>query len=541
MSYTTIPFLIFLAVTAVVYFLFPVKKYRYLILLAASYFFYLWASFRCGLFILFTTATVYLAALWIEKIRLTGREVAAEKKKDWNREEKRQYKEKNLRKRKRILILVLVLNFGILAFLKYFNFLAGSLNGLLCSMGLGREIPSLRLFLPLGISFYTFQATGYLIDVYREKIRPEKNAARFALFVSFFPQIIQGPIGFYDELANQLYEPHSFSFERMKYGIELMMWGYFKKMVIADRAVALIPAVTESYRDYNGTVLFLTVLVYALQLYADFSGGIDISRGFAEILGIRMAENFRRPYFAISINDYWRRWHITLGAWMKTYIFYSVATSGRFLKWGKALRQKYGANAAGAHIAKVFPSCVASVITFLVVGIWHGANWKYVAFGLWNGGVIMISILLQPLYAVALNKLKIRTESFGWRIFQIWRTFLIVLIGYVFDIASGFRSAMQMMAGMVTDFTLNGKEIFRQITSCGLDLADYAVIVFGAFLILTVSIIQERNPDKTIREMLSQGHHRLEWLLVLFGMIGIAVFGIYGPGCTAAEFVYMQF
>ena len=181
-----------------------------------------------------------------------------------------------------------------------------------------------------------------------------------------------------------------------------MLWGYLKKMVIADRAVSLINTVTADYRQYNGTVILITVLVYALQLYADFSGGIDISRGFAEILGIQMAENFKRPYFAVNINDYWRRWHITLGAWMKNYVFYSLAMSKRFLKMGKDLKKKYGANPVGAHVAKVLPTGIASFITFLLVGIWHGANMKYVAFGIWNGGVIMVSILLQPLFDKAI-------------------------------------------------------------------------------------------------------------------------------------------
>ena len=252
--------------------------------------------------------------------------------------------------------------------LKYFNLFAGGMNRFLGKAGMTGSVPILHLVLPLGISFYTFQSAGYLIDVYREKTEPERNPAKYALFVSFFPQIIQGPISFYDQLAHQLYADRKFSYRNLKHGALLMLWGYLKKMVIADRAVSLIQMVAPDYTQYNGTVIFITVLVYALQLYADFSGGIDISRGFAEILGIEMAENFRRPYFAVSINDYWRRWHITLGAWMKSYVFYSLAMSKRFFKMGKNLKQKSDkrSNSCRQYFCNMSSDCMITVFLFQV-------------------------------------------------------------------------------------------------------------------------------------------------------------------------------
>lgn len=521
--------------------MFPVKKYQWTVLLAASYVFYLWASWRYVIFILITTYTVYFAALAMYRNIKEAKETVAQHKEEWDKEQKKQYKEGMKKKRKRLLILVLVLNLGILVFLKYFNLFAGGLNTLLGFTGIETSVPILKLFLPLGISFYTFQSTGYLIDVYREKIEPEINPAKYALFVSFFPQIIQGPISFYDQLAHQLYAEHSFSYKNLKYGAFLMLWGYLKKMVIADRAVSLINTVTADYRQYSGTVILITVLVYALQLYADFSGGIDISRGFAEILGIQMAENFRRPYFAVNINDYWRRWHITLGAWMKNYVFYSLAMSKRFLKMGKDLKQKYGANPVDAHVAKVLPTGIASFITFLLVGIWHGANMKYVAFGIWNGGVIMVSILLQPLFDKAVMKLKIQTKSLWWKAFQMLRTFVIVLIGYMFDIGVNFTSAMHMLGRCVTDFSLNKCKVMEQITSCGLTLEDYKLLLIMTVLIFIVSLIQERHPDTTMRALLEQKHPKMQWVVLFAGLAMIAIFGMYGPGVSASDFVYMQF
>lgn len=541
MGYTTITFMIFMLLVTAAYYMFPAKKYQWTVLLVASYIFYLWASWKYAVFLLFTTFTVYFAALIMYKNSKTAKETIVLHSGEWDREQKKQYKEEMKRKRRKVLIMVLVLNFGILIFLKYFNLFAGGMNSFLEKSGMTGPIPILHLALPLGISFYTFQSIGYLIDVYREKFEPERNPAKYALFVSFFPQIIQGPISFYDQLAHQLYAERNFSYKNLKHGTLLMLWGYFKKMVIADRAVSLIQMVAPDYAQYNGTVIFITVLVYALQLYADFSGGIDISRGFAEILGIEMAENFCRPYFAVSINDYWRRWHITLGAWMKNYVFYSLAMSKRFFKMGKNLKQKYGDHAIGAHIAKVLPAGIASFITFLLVGIWHGANMKYVAFGVWNGSVILLSVLMQPLFNKAIAGLHIQTQKKSWHIFQILRTFLIVLVGYMFDIGNNFSAAIDMLGRCVMDFSFDITQIIEQITSCGMTLYDYMLLIFMTVLIFYVSLIQERHSDTTIRKLLEEKYPKFQWIVLFAGLLSIAIFGMYGPGCSAAEFVYMQF
>ena len=288
-----------------VYFLFPVKKYKWTVLLAASVFFYAVAGYKFAFFILFTSLCTYLVALWIERVAQKSKLLLKEKKKDWDREQKKNYKNKIKIQKRLIMTLALVVNFGILAFLKYYNFFAGSLNSILGSFGIGFSAPTLSLFLPLGISFYTFQSMGYIVDVYREKTAAQKNPFKLLLFVSFFPQIIQGPISIYDQLANQLFEPHEFNFTRMKHGMELIVWGFFKKLVIADRAYILISAVENDYSKFGGTTLTFTILLYAIQLYADFSGGIDISRGVAQIFGIDMIDNFKRPYFSKSINEYW--------------------------------------------------------------------------------------------------------------------------------------------------------------------------------------------------------------------------------------------
>ncbi len=541
MTYTSLNFIFFVLATALVYFVLPFKKYRWTVLLAASIFFYCTWSYQLGAFMLFTTLSTYLIALWLNRVSVKSKAVLKEHKSEWSRDDKKKYKNKTKVRMRLVMTLALLLNFGILAFLKYYNFFAGSLNDILGAFSLDFSAPSLKLILPLGISFYTFQSMGYIVDVYREKTAPQKNPLKLLLFVSFFPQIIQGPISIYDQLAVQLFEGHDFDFTRFKHGCELIMWGFFKKLVIADRAVIAITAVTADYNKFGGTTLTFTVLLYALQLYADFSGGIDISRGVAQIFGVDMIDNFKRPYFSRSINEYWRRWHISLGAWLKNYLFYPVAMSNAFITASKKMKgTRFGKTAAGAHISKVLPTSVASLIVFLVVGIWHGASWKYVAFGAWNGMIIMVSILLEPLFISAKDKLHIKDTNIPFMLFQMFRTFLIVLVGYVFDVAPSFSQAMRTFWLFFTN--QNFKLGYSQISDLGLGKKDYLVVLIGGLIIFIASIIQERAKNgMDIRHMLDLKPFILRFALLFVALISIVVFGIYGSGYSAADFVYAQF
>ena len=500
MTYTSINFIFFVLVTALLYFALPLKKHKWVVLLAASIFFYLVAGYKYAMFILFTALSTYLIGLWIDKISKNSKAILKKNKAEWSREDKKKYKNKVKVQKRLVMSLALVLNFGILAFLKYFNFFSGSLNDILGSFGIDFSAPTLSLFLPLGISFYTFQSMGYIVDVYREKTPAQRNPLKFLLFVSFFPQIVQ----------------------------------------IADRAVIAITAVQGNYDAYGGSTLLFTVLLYSVQLYADFSGGIDISRGVAQIFGIDMIDNFKRPYFSKSINEYWRRWHISLGAWLKNYLFYPLAMSNLFITASKKMKgTRFGKTAAGAHISKVLPTSIASLIVFLVVGIWHGADWKYVGFGLWNGLIIMISILLQPVFDATLKKLHINPKAIWWGVFQMLRTFVIVLVGYVFDIAPGFDQAMRTFWLILTN--QNAAAAKLQIGTLGLGKKDFIVIVIGIIVIFTASVIQERHPQTTIREMLDKKSFALRFILIFLGIMSVIVFGIYGSGYNPADFVYMQF
>ena len=546
MALTSLPFAAFVLITGIIYFALPKKQYQWVVLLIASSFFYVYNSFQYTAFILVTIITIYLAANKMAVISAETKTEVKAHKAEWSREQKKAFKEASQKKKRSILAGTLILNFGILFLLKYFNFLSGSISAILG--GSPDNAPHIHLLLPLGISFYTFIATGYLIDVYRETVEPEKNIFRFALFVSFFPQIIQGPISQFNKLQDQLISPHRLEWINFKQGIINIFWGLFKKLVIADCAWRGIKMYYENggingtpdFEGYGGTMVLFISLLYALQLYADFSGGIDISRGICRILGIELEVNFRQPYFSKSISEYWRRWHITLGAWMKNYVFYPIALSDLSKRISTSIaRSSFGQTAAGKHVSKVFTTAMASFIVFLCIGIWHGANSKYIGFGVWNGFIIMLSAMLGPVYARSRDALHIDQDAAWWKLFQMFRTFIIVLVGYVFDIADNFTNAIQMMKLMITD---QNKGIFiRQLHTLGLHKTDYAIIMLASMILLYVSIRLEKTHLDTPGELLEKRSGLIQWLALLALIMMVLVLGSYGPAYDPAEFVYMQF
>ena len=522
----------FTALCVALYYVIP-KKYRWIVLLCASTGFYAIVCLKYISFIIITVLSTFFGGLALEKYIKTSTQYIKSQKGIWSKEEKDKFKAKAARNKKLICAAVLLFNFGILAFLKYYGMFAQTAN--LALQYLGWEMPKLGLILPLGISFYTFQSMGYIIDIYRKKYAAERNIAKFALFVSFYPQIVQGPISMYSNLAPQLYGGNRFNFDNIKQGMLMIAWGFFKKLIIADRLVIAISTVTADYTKYNGSAILLAALIYAVQLYADFSGGIDISRGVAQLFGINLAENFKRPYFSRSISEYWRRWHITLGAWLREYLFYPIAMSKAFQKFGKSVKKRFG-----MQMGKVLPVGVASLITFVTIGVWHGAAWKYVAFGLWNGIIIMISTLLEPQFKTVKQKLHIKDSNILFIAFQMVRTFIIVLVGYYFDIAEGATAAVHMMYWSVAGF--DASKLFSEgmLKTLHLTLSDVIVAAVALLIVLIVSIVQERSKEP-LRQKICKHNFVLQTAAFAFLVFATLIFGVYGPGTNPADFVYMQF
>lgn len=532
MTLTSESFFIFVFALLVLYYLFPIK-HRWTVLLLGSFAFYAIVCLKYMPFILLTILTTYGGAVWLERYGARRKEILKAHKEDWSKDTRKGYKAQTASRKRWILLAVLLLNFGILAVLKYYNWVFGALGDLIHV-----DFPMVSLLLPLGISFYTFQSMGYLLDVYWEKTAAEKNLARFALFVSFFPQIIQGPIAIYDDLAGQLYEGHKLKYENIKYGFQLALWGLFLKMVLADRAVVALNTLLEQKYELQPFWSIFAIVLYAFQLYADFSGGINISRGVAQMFGITMAENFRRPFFSKSVSEFWRRWHMSLGHWLRTYLFYPLAVSRPFLRLGKWF-SKHFPGPVGTHLSRVFPGCVATFITFFVVGIWHGASWKYAGFGIWNGLVIFIAMLTEPLCKSALEKLQVRSTTFSYRLFQILRTFALNLVGFAFDIGSGFKDTLWMLKRCLLD-PLPPVKFKDTLLSLGLTQADWNILFLGYGLLFAVSLYQERS-GHSLRDTLDKQSIWFQWLATLGAIVAVFLFGMFGPGIAAGEFVYMQF
>ncbi len=529
MSFTSVTFLIFILVTVILYYIIP-KKFQWVLLLVASYVFYMSAGVKLLVFLLSTTLTTYLAGI------LMGRQdkLCRAQIDEMDGNNRKWVIEKNRVKKKGIVTATILFNFAILFFLKYYNFTIDGVNYVLSLFSDKFTFGKISLLLPLGISFYMFQSIGYVIDVYRGKYEPDKNFFKFSLFVSFFPQIIEGPISRYDELAHQLYEGHKLNFDNLKYGLQLLMWGYFKKLVIADRAVLVVNYVFNNYSTLDGAMIVAGVMFYCIQLYCDFSGGIDITRGIAKIFGIELVENFKRPYYAISLSDFWRRWHITLGTWMRDYLFYPLSLSKAFGKLGKFSRKNIGGT-----LGKILPTSIASFIVFFTIGVWHGGSSKYLFFGLWNGVIIMLSILLQPFYKKLADILHINLESTVWYIFRIVRTTLVVFIGRYFTRAISLTVAFKMLGTTFYNFKLNSLFNFENWTSLGLGTYDY-IVVFASFLVVLIfGAIEESGID--IRKSLEKKNAFIQFASILICMVVLIVFGIYRGDTISSDFIYKQF
>lgn len=519
MSFTSAPFLGFVAVSLAAYYLLP-GRVQWLALLAASYVFYLRGSGRAVVWLVGVTALTYAAALALGALNNRRRRLPEEGKKAALARIKGQ---------KRLVVLVEVLCcFGLLYLMKYWNFTAELLTPLM-----GEGLPRWDFLVPMGLSYFIFQAVGYVIDVYRDKHAPERNPLKLALFTSFFPQMVQGPIGRYSDLAPQLTIPRRCSPERLRDGIQLAMWGYLKKMVVADRAAVVVDAVFADSAAYGGAVTAAAVFFYCIQLYCDFSGGIDITRGVACMFGVDMAENFRRPLFATSLTDYWRRWHITLGAWMRDYLFYPLSLSKPFGRLGKWSRKHIGGTAG-----KILPTSLATFIVYFVIGIWHGANFRYIAFGLWNGVLITASLLLAERFRRMKQAVGIPEDSRLWHWVQVARTALLVFIGRYITRAPRLLTAAAMLYTTVAHPRLH--ELWDgTFASLGLMGTDLVVCLLGMAGILAVEWYQEKGGH--VRAALAQRGPLVQWVAMLVPLTILLLFGIMREGYISSEFIYTQF
>jgi alginate O-acetyltransferase complex protein AlgI len=469
MLFNSLEFLLFFPSVVILYFALP-HKFRWVFLLAASYYFYMNWKPIYAILIFFSTLITWGCGLLVERSQSKSR-------------------------KKTFLVLSLIINFSILFTYKYFNFLNESVFNVLDLMNIRWEVPNLDLLLPVGISFYTFQAVGYTIDVYRGELKAEKNLGIYALFVSFFPQLVAGPIERAKNLLPQFREVHYYDASRLESGIKQMIWGFFMKLVVADRLSLIVNTAYNNVEAHNGVTLLIATVFFAFQIYCDFAGYSNIAIGASRIMGFDLMTNFKRPYLATNITDFWRRWHISLSTWFKDYLY--IPLGGNRVS-------------AAKNYFNVF-------ITFLVSGIWHGANWTFVIWGSLHG----IYNALQKLLGID----QIRFSRFsGFKLLMIFINFILVTLAWVF-----FR------ANTTTDgFSIIGK-IF---TDHGVPFVDPPTLLFGVFglsILLIKEISEEFFPNTNL--FFESKKPLVSAFAVALVVIIVLSIGVFDGG----QFIYFQF
>lgn len=535
MTYTSFGFLIFFSVLALIYFLLP-SKVRWTSLLVFSYGFYFLVCKKLPFYMLITTAIIYFSAMAMQKINDRGKQYIKEHADGLSREEKKTLKSRTKSRSKAVMITAVVLNLLILCIFKYTDFLAGNAAGFLGSLGINVPRKTFSLVLPLGISFYTFQSLGYIVDVFRQKYRCEKNFFRLALFVSYFPQIIEGPIGRFDHLAPQLFRGNEFSFERTKESVFLILAGFAKKVIIADNLAPMINSVVGNYGGYQGFQIILACMLYGIQLYGDFSGCMDIAMGFSGILGIQLTPNFNRPYFSTSVAEFWRRWHISLCSWFRDYLFYPVSFSSASKKISRKLKEKNRLRAS-----MNVPKYLAMLVVWSLTGLWHAACWTEILWGIINGLVMIFSDAFAGVYLKTNQKLRIKESSFAWKVFRILRTYIFMtVLNFMceFDRLSDFLHCLTAAVRNPLPTSFSPSYLFPEMLHNGV----YCVAaVFAACVVLLLhSIYDERHDGTTLIKTVCSKNWIIQAAVIIILFFACILFGGAASDMTGG-FMYAQF
>lgn len=530
-SFTSLLFLPFVFIVALLYFT-VFKKAQWVLLLIASIFFYLCSGPQYIVFVLITTITTYLFGLRIQVLHNREKRLVSNPKIE--KDEKKKIKKQFTRKCKFYLILDLLVNIGMLAIIKYTDFALTGVSAVLAKYGIDWS-KEFNFVLPLGISFYTFMTIGYILDVYWKRYEAEKNPFKMLLFATYFPHIMQGPIARYNKLMPQFKENHKFDYDRVTKGLQLMLWGYFEKMVIADRLSIFATGVYDKWDQVTGLPLVIAIIFFSMKLYLDFQGCMDIGRGVSQIFGIELEINFWHPYFSKDMPEFWRRWHITLGAWFKDYLLYPVSMSGLCKSINRFTRKHWG-NAVSRSLSTIIPAtCV-----WLITGVWHGAAMCYVLWGVYHGILIISGAVFEIPIQKLTKALHINTECWSFNLFRMIRTFTLSAIGRIFFVASaGFGQAVEIIKRTFDFKNFNLHMLLdSSLYDFGLDKNGFILSILLIALMWVVGMLQEKM---NIRDEIAKQNIVFRWTLYLMLIASILVFGIYGSGYDASAFVYGQF
>ena len=519
---------LFLPIVILIYKLTP-KRFRYIILIIASFVCFFMMSNKLIVFLILSILSIYLCGRLMNKKDKKRDEILEKCKKT----EKKPIKEKYKKKKKRILILTILFNVAFLFYFKYLNFFAGNANIVLKWLNIKYSFQILHHLAPIGISFYTLEALSYIIDVYNGKIKAETNLLKVTLFLSFFPQIMEGPIARYSDTAEDLYAGHKVTYKNFCFGYQRILYGLFKKLVIADRLNILVKIIFNEYMNYSGFSVMLGVIGYTVMLYTEFSGTMDIVIGSGEIFGIRIPENFRQPFFSKNISEFWTRWHISLGLWFKDYIFYPVSLSKPMRSLTVKARKKLG-----NHFGSLISGTIALFTVWFLNGLWHGAGWTFLFFGMYHFFMILMGNIFEPLIIKICSVLHINRKNIFYRVFQTVKMTILVFIGELFFRAPSMKVAFEMLNRMFTKISFRAVKN-GELLSLGMDIYDYIVLILAIVFIFVIGILKEKG--KNIREDVSNKNIFLRWMLYYAFIVIIIVFGAYGIGYEPVEPIYADF
>ena len=503
MIFTSLNFILFLSACIILYYLFP-HKARWFVLLAGSIFFYCCAGWEKLIFVMASAIVTYVIALLINRIYNSEKYVGLD----------------NVRKKKKAKFWLILGVFLVILLLVYtkvaHNFLDFD-----------------NIIVPLGISYYTFCIVGYMADVYWKKDVVEKNPLKLLLYMIYFPHILQGPIARHKKLASQLAEGHRFDYQSFCFGLQRITWGFFKKLVIADRFAVIVNEIFDNYTDYEGQYFVIAILACVIQLYCDFSGCMDIALGVSECFGITLDENFMRPFYSRSASEFWRRWHITLGAWFKDYVYMPMVISPKLIKLSKKAKDSFG-----VRFGKSLMTIIPLTIVWLLTGLWHGTGADYIVWGCYWGIIIIIGTVFAPEFKKLNKKLNINTESGLWKNFQIVRTFLIFCGGRLLTAPGDLKVSMEILKSMFTRFNI-WVWFDQSIYDLGLSRQELWAGLLALVLLWFISHKQEQGVK--IRETVVSFPLPLRWILYYGLFFAVLIFGRYGSGFEASAFVYMQY
>ena len=521
-------FLIILPIAILLYGITP-KKFRPKILILYSYVFFWVISQKLLVYLIVSTFSIHHFGLWLNNIK-QERDIAL---KEADKEEKKEIKEKYKKKEKNVLAFAIIIHIGCLVVLKYTPFFITNINDLLKLMNIKYAIGIPKLLVPIGISFYTLQAVSYMCDVHNEKIQADRNLGRLALWMSFFPQIMEGPIVRYSDTAERLWEGNPINYHNLTFGSQRIVWGLLKKIVVADRLNAFIKATFTNYSSYSGGILLLAAIFYTIQLYCEFSGTMDVIIGTGEIFNVEYPENFKQPFFSTTINEFWRRWHITLGTWFRDYIFYPVSLSKSMKKltlWGRSK--------LGNHLGPLLAGAVALFCVWICNGLWHGAAWTFIVFGMYHFVIILLENIFEPYVIKLCEKIHINRQSKPYHLFQMVKTFFLIVFGELIFRATDMKAAAVMIYRIFTKFSFRGfsRTAFADL---GLAVSDIVILIVTLAIILTVSILREKGVK--IREKIAEKHIVIRWIIYYALIFYVLTFGAYGGEYVPIDPIYASF